>query len=59
MVTVLPETVYIVSLLSNVTGNPELDSAVTVNGALARFIPDIGWKQFPEAPQIKQLHAYE
>ena len=45
MVTVLPETVArVVSLLSNVTGNPELDSAVTVNGALAGVLSDIGWK---------------
>ena len=45
MVTVLPETVArVVSLLSKVTGNPELDSALTVNGALAGVLSGIGWK---------------
>ena len=53
MVTVLPETVArVVSLLSNVTGNPELDSAVTVNGALAGvFYQILVGKQFPELRQ--------
>ena len=43
MVTVLPETVARdVSLLSNVKGSPELDSAMTVNGALAGVLSEIG-----------------
>jgi hypothetical protein len=45
MVTVFPETVArVVSLLSKVTGNPELDSANTVKGALAGVLSEIGWK---------------
>ena len=58
MVTVFPETVArVVSLLSKMTGNPELDSALTVNGALAGVYPESAERRSPEHHRMlaKQL----